>query len=310
MSKLSTILNVRGVFGVRKKLYAAAAILAAVSGTVAAVSYYGQYTGQFVVSVDTDLQQRGIMLTDTTTTDYRTPRLKTDGISDVDPITEDDVDYRTARATEGYFKDPKGQDYFSYTFYLRNVGEITTNVLVTMSVEGYIGNGINASRIWFFSGDDADDIGVVYKTAEDDPDDEILSKDAIPDDGPVPINYLSDTVVFVNEIEKFTPDEYMKYTFIVWIEGWDPDTTDEGFKDIRGTSVQFRLDFEIPSIADELEVENDSSVSNFVDSVYTTKLSAGQSNEFTDVITLREDEKKADKKPLFDNCLIRGEENV
>ena len=59
MPKLSTILNVRGVFGARKKIYAIGAFFALASVTVAAVTYYGQHTGNFVISVTQEANDRG-----------------------------------------------------------------------------------------------------------------------------------------------------------------------------------------------------------------------------------------------------------
>jgi len=55
------------------------------------------------------------------------------------------------------------------------------------------------------------------------------------------INFLTDSIVTRRRISQFGPNSVKKFSVIIWIEGTDPDTTD----DILGGMVKFQMSFSI-----------------------------------------------------------------
>lgn len=246
MPKLSTILNVRGVFGARKKIYAIGAFFALASVTVAAVTYYGQHTGNFVISVTQEANDRGIQLSEEDTLDYGTPRLMTIGATGVRPVAQDMIYSENVRNQDGNYVSYNGQ-YYGYTFYLKNIGQEACNIDVSILLTGVRGYAVNATRLWFFNGDESQDLnGQIFKAPEEDG--SIWDN---PYDQPN-IDFESVEVVYDTQLLGFEPTQTRKFTIIVWIEGRDPDCTDVGEKSILGSSVKFAMQFSIAE--DEKEV--------------------------------------------------------
>ena len=87
----------------------------------AVISYYGQNSGNFVMSVDYNAYQRGIVLSDDITFVNRQPQLMTLPVSEARDITYSWIKLNDVTQTNGNFIDPE-YDYIAYTFYIRNEG--------------------------------------------------------------------------------------------------------------------------------------------------------------------------------------------
>jgi hypothetical protein len=53
--------------------------------------------------------------------------------------------------------------------------------------------------------------------------------------------FLSDTIIMRKRIMNFQPQTVIKFSVVVWIEGLDPDTTD----DIIGGMIKLQMNFSI-----------------------------------------------------------------
>lgn len=140
-----------------------------------------------------------------------------------------------------------GENYIAYTFYVKNTGEEACsykyNILITRATLGIDA----AARIRLYFNAD------YYKAAEDK---YSYSSDFVdyakpktngngePETDPVNrtmTNFLSNDVVAEGRVIDFKPGDISKITVVIWLEGNDPDCTD----DILGGQLKTDMVFEI-----------------------------------------------------------------
>ena len=139
-----------------------------------------------------------------------------------------------------------GDNYIAYTYYLVNNGEKVLTYEYNLYIVNATKNVDKGVRVRLYVNGEATTYARVASdgTAE-------------PDPGPEPTTpFSSDTTIVRRQVAGFRPDDYAKFTVVVWIEGNDPDTTD----DIIGG--QFKIDMKINIIGDEkgdpIDFENQS----------------------------------------------------
>jgi hypothetical protein len=117
-----------------------------------------------------------------------------------------------------------GDNYIAYTFFIENLGDQTSDYWSELIIDDVIKNVDEAVRIR------------VYKNGEDTtyakP-----SKRGGAEENTVP--FESDTLVVRDHVENFRPGDIDKYTIIIWIEGNDPECTDN----ILGGEIKIHMDF-------------------------------------------------------------------
>ena len=138
---------------------------------------------------------------------------------------EDDMD--TIKNTDGSHN---GKNYFAYTFYLINTGEETVNVQSEMKVVTNYLNTIEATRIMVIK----DDVTNIYaKPRTSDGEVENVPENVT--------NFANEKLVFNDMIVEFEPQSLIKYTIVIWLEGYDPECIDN----ILGGAVKFTIQFSI-----------------------------------------------------------------
>ncbi|MFA6801227.1 MAG: hypothetical protein WCR19_03865 [Acholeplasmataceae bacterium] len=198
------------------------------------VTFYGQNTGNFVMSVDYDAYNRGITLSESKTFEETSSRLMTEPIDGAQDITYNWLQVSQVEATDGNYIDPD-IDYMAYTFYLQNSGLETVNVTYSIRITEVTKDLDSAIRVMIIEDgvqtiyqkmDEADEFGVM-------PEYQVVLPDSL--------YFLDDYTVTRNIINRFTPQSIKKFSIIMWIEGEDPDTTDE----IAGGSIKMQMSFSI-----------------------------------------------------------------
>jgi len=208
------------------------AILVAITSVVYVSSVMYNRYGSYTVTIDKyDKRNYSIALTEAMIEDpdnegkmipqKMVPRLNSKASESIRNIDgeqlPDDLDQRSG--------EHNGENYIAYTYYLVNNGERTLKYkyeLVILNATKEIDKGVRV-RLY------RDGVQKTYARAKTD--------GTGPEEGTE--KFLSDTTIVSQEVSNFRPGDYTRFTIVIWIEGNDPDTTD----DLIGG--QFKVDMTI-----------------------------------------------------------------
>ena len=241
-------LGLTQTFGI-KGLMIAAGLLA---GALFAMSYLTDFKGSFTINLTADMIRNGYILCETSLLDEPKSRLISDEVT-VNNITFDDI----ARDVDLIDGPHNGTSYLAMTFYISNAGENVNNVIYTVSMLDSIFNVDKVTWLMLYM----DGKQVVYAqpnsngTAERlygykqkppfyddayDPELQYYQKD----DGKWGVAttmFESDNTVVRGVMLDVQPGETHKFTIVIWIEGWDPECTN----DIQGGYAKFEMEFDV-----------------------------------------------------------------
>ena len=105
-----------------------------------------------------------------------------------------------------------GENYIAYTFYIENEGEETINYWYMVLIDDVIKNVDEAARVMIYKNGEK----TVYAKTNS------LTKEAEKDTKP----FFSKDKAVVEQRNRFAPGDVDKYTIVIWLEGDDPDCTD------------------------------------------------------------------------------------
>ena len=165
--------------------------------------------GNFSITLDKDLYfDDGLMIYDDP--EYKVYRSE---LLAPAPDTFDSMSYKWLPDNLGEEKlgEHNGDNYLAYTFFIENTGDKEVNYISRVVIEDVIKNVDEAVRIRVYKGNEY----VTYAK---------LSNTGEPEEDTVP--FLEDKVVMEEHINNFKPGDINKYTIVMWIEGTDPDCTD------------------------------------------------------------------------------------
>lgn len=197
------------------------------------ITFYGQQAGNFVMSVDYDSYKKGIVLSNTESIDDPQPRLMTNPVYGARDMTYSWLKLEEVTQTEGNYTDPD-YDYVAYTFYLTNNGLETVDIVYHIRIIENYKSMDSSIRVLVIE----DDVETIYQKPD-------THQGSVPVSYTIPLqmteNFLSDTIVMRKRFTNFQPESVKKFSVIVWIEGMDPDTTDE----ILGGMIKLQMNFSI-----------------------------------------------------------------
>ena len=126
---------------------------------------------------------------------------------------------------DAYDGEHNGDNYMAYTFYIENTGKDITDYWSEMFIDDVIKGLDNVVRIRLYRNGNY----ITYAK---------VSSDGInPEKGTV--SFKSDELVMQEHIENFKPGDINKYTIVVWLEGNDPECTDN----ILGGEITMHMEF-------------------------------------------------------------------
>ena len=143
-----------------------------------------------------------------------------------------------------------GDNYVAYTFYLKNTGTASYSYDYTLNISRATLNIDSAVRIRLYFTPDyykAETDQINYGGAYTEYAKPKTNGNGLPEteiDGTVMTNFVSSEVITNGRVDNFNPGDMAKITVVIWIEGDDPDCTD----DLLGG--QFKVDM-IMSIVSE-----------------------------------------------------------
>lgn len=117
-----------------------------------------------------------------------------------------------------------GKNYIAYTFYIENTGEDTSDYWSEIIIDDVIKGVDEAVRIRIYKN------GIPTTYAK-------IGANGNPEKETTP--FESDTLVSLDHVLDFKPGDIDKYTIVVWIEGSDPECTDN----ILGGEIKLHMEF-------------------------------------------------------------------
>lgn len=233
--------NIRKYYGVAKKkriANMAISVLALIAIMVVLITIYGQNVGNFVIAIEGQSQ---LNLALSETEDFADPksRLSAGGIKDITHATyiniPDDIENG-----DGLKNDIKSKRYFAYSFYLKNLSgslvDYETEIVIRETTKG----ADSALRVLVIR-DGGRSIYAKPKEAPE-PADQIgqpadqgtqIEKDY------TTIPFASAITIMQERVAGIVMNAVHKYTIVMWIEGWDPQCTD----DIIGATLRMEMVF-------------------------------------------------------------------
>ena len=232
--RLSTVMQANLIKKKRRIYTLGLAVTLFLSVVFLVVTFYGQDTGNFVMSVDYDAFNRGIVLSETKSFDVTSSRLMTYPIEGAQDITYNWIQIDQVEETDGNYLDPD-IDYVAYTFYLENNGWETVDITYSIRITQVMNDLDQAIRVLIID----DGIQTIYQKRDEA--DELGNLPEYQVDLPDTSLFLDDYTVTRQTITRFIPQQIRKFSIIMWIEGEDPDTTDS----IAGGSIKMQMSFSI-----------------------------------------------------------------
>ena len=232
-----------GIYGV---LAAGTAFL----GSLLFYTYVTEEKGHFTINMTYDMMQEGFTMSQYEDFHDEKLRLYTDPITNVNAISIDTINRGIADVDGSH----NGAGYLAYTFYIKNGGEMTTNYAYTMNITSKTMGAEKASWVMLF--EDGKQTIYADMSANGDPE-ELYGYYNMPfgdqaydqetqyyvEDGKIGIvttPFIDENTVLQGLVKDFEPGEVKKYTAVIWLEGDDPDCTNE----ILGGHVGFNIQFD------------------------------------------------------------------
>lgn len=176
----------------------------------------------FTITLDKNLYyEKGLIIYDDP--DYKVFRSELYALS---PDTFDNISYRwlPENIHDSRGGSHNGNNYLAYTFYVENMGKDTADYYSEIVIEDVIKNVDDAVRIRVYK----NDVITTYakKSARNEPE-----KETVP--------FLEEELIALDHVENFRPGDIDKYTIVMWIEGSDPECTDN----ILGGEIKIMMKF-------------------------------------------------------------------
>ena len=211
----------------RRVMLKAAYVVGGIS-TFILLLFFGMATfargvGSFTVSVPGEGEGISITLCENPEFKETTTKLFADPLDEMDNITESwipsDVD------SDEYYGSHNGKYYIAYTFYLKNTSEQMISYNMSIDIEKNELGVDEAIRVKVYHNGEPTTYAK-YK------------KDSLePEPNTTP--FYSSKQVMYTEISDFEQSEIDKFTIVIWLEGNDPECTDQ----IRGGKIKFSVNF-------------------------------------------------------------------
>lgn len=247
-------------------LWALLGMLGALLLVLFALSMITNMQGHFTINMSGGLFREGFSLSETADFENPTMRLFAEPAEGVPCFSIRDI----APDVNVHDGQHNAVEYFAYTYYIRNEGESTVNYTWKANLSAESKNLFDAVWVMIFQ----DDVMKFYAKARDDG-----TREAIPyfdDDSRgypvrpfydlaaapqeqyalikatqsrefyrlIPYGFESDTVIATDRVTEVEPQETHKYTVVIWLEGDDPDCTNDLIGGHAGLEMNFKLEEE------------------------------------------------------------------
>jgi len=199
----------------------------------AAFTIYGNKVGNFVVNVDK--QGPNIAVSMEEDLSDATSRISVSGLDEQDLATYTNIPKNISEGL-GLKSDYEKYMYFAVSFYIVNLSERTVDYDVTMTILDNIGVAEDIIRVLIIEGDVEKDEGSIYAMAEESDEEKEKLASHISYEA---IDFAADDVVMAKRVNDFHAGDRVKYTVVLWMEGWDVLADDNS----RGSRIKMEMNF-------------------------------------------------------------------
>ena len=214
------------------------------SSIIALLTYYGQNVGCFTISLAEDVTNQSIYISTDLTFSWYSPRLICYSFANAQSIIYPVIKTGYIRETNGIYKG-NNNTYIGYTYYIKNMGDESVNLNVAMNVAQADKNAEDAVWVWYFEGNN-DSTGRIFQKKDTSVDSTTWQGYS----GYREREYFQDEYTVFNEVmDNLEPGEVRKMTLILWLEGQDPDCSDN----VIGGKINFNIEYNLYSEADNYE---------------------------------------------------------
>lgn len=202
-----------------------AIILIAIVSVAYAISYFYDKYGSFTVRISKyDMVKQGLTLSENPDWEKTQSVLNADIIYDMTNISGEDLPDNIDMVNGSH----NGDSYIAYTFYLINSGDDTISYEGEMTLENVTNKLDEAIRIAVYINGEKKVYGKTKSSGK--------GKESDCD-----AEFETSSIVMTTAHESFKPKSKDKFTVVVWLEGNDPDCTDE----LIGGTLKLGMDFRI-----------------------------------------------------------------
>ena len=194
------------------------AVSLALSVIFAGFTIYGNKVGNFIINVSND----GAHIAATMKEDLSdlSSRLSVSGLEGQGATTYEDIPRSIARGI-GNKSDTVYQTYMAFSFYLVNKTERSVDYDMSLNVVDSVGRAIDIMRVMITEASEEGENWLKQHTSYE------------------TIAFISEKQLMAKRVTDFQPEDKVKYTIVIWVEGWDMDCTDERLQD----RIKMKLDF-------------------------------------------------------------------
>lgn len=241
-------------------------------GVLFVVAIFYHNMGRFTVTLDPELQKRGIYLFNNKEFEKPRTRLFSSALEECDNTNLNDLPLDLNEIDGSH----NGKDYIAYTFYLKNGGVETVDYQYSLNIGDSTKNVDKAMWIILYKNDEYEMFakarsdgtferqytydeyqimtqaksGNEYTYELSDADKGLLTDEDVERLGIYDYNgllelrpqkFLSDKKITEGVVTGLKPKQYDKYTVVAWLEGEDPECVD----DIKGGYIEMNMSFDL-----------------------------------------------------------------
>ena len=195
-------------------------ITGALSLVVVLATVYGQYAGNSVISMTNSAKKKGITISESLDCSGSKSSISFEPINRVEDILEGSIDFEAAENTDGLYY-VEGNNYFAYTFYIKNSGVEVVDINYTIRITQEQNNLGNAAMFRVKESIYVDNNFVLNSN-------NLYSK-----------QFSKSKTLKTGNFSHFLPGAVRKYTMFVWLDGQYTDLS------MMGGHIKFDWTFSI-----------------------------------------------------------------
>ena len=220
-------------------------------GSLFLLSFISDMAGAFTINLTTDMLGKGFVLCEEPSFERPAGRLFSEKVKELNNITLEEIDGNVDLIDGPH----NGEQYVAYTFYIRNEGDDIASYEYRLTMDKSTLEVHDA--VWLMLYEDGRQI--IYAAPSADGDEEKLFGYYEPpfyDSAYSPENqyyerdgewglrttpFVSENIVAQGIVADTVPGEVHKYTVVIWLEGYDPQCTNDIFGGFAKYSMKFSL---------------------------------------------------------------------
>ncbi len=178
----------------------------------------------FTISLVPGVEEGSAQISLSETADFATPTTVLDagGFPQMDNISQNWLPEDLDSADGSH----NGENYMAYTFYVKNTGDVAATLTEQINLDAGVLGAEAAIRVRLYR----DGEPTTYA---------LMGADGTPEVGTEP--FSGEDIIVSRDIPDFEPEEVIKYTLVIWLEGDDPECLDN----IKGGQVRMSMTFSV-----------------------------------------------------------------